>query len=174
MTDIPRASTPLAAAVSNFRLAFRNLEREMNFYLGAQADCCGLGIAQCHLLLEIASQGSESIGFFASRLDLDSSTVSRTADSLVKNGYLDRQDDPGNRRRQILSLSTKGQRRAAEIDKVCDSWYGDILSKMDEDDRATLLRLLPKLAESMRRFRDAAGSCCAIAHSDAKTRKDDR
>jgi DNA-binding MarR family transcriptional regulator len=162
--------TSSISAIRDFRRSFRDLEREMSFYIGAQADCCGLGLAQCHLLLEVEARGPESIGYFASRLDLDASTVSRSADSLVKTGLLCRHDDPSNRRRQIISLSCEGRTRAAEINRLCDSWYRQVLGSIGDGDRTALSTLLPALAEAMRRFRDAAGSCCARGQSEGDER----
>ncbi len=150
-------------SVRAFRKDLRTLERQLELALAAQTACCGVTQAQCHVLLALEGSEGVSIGELALLLELDASTLSRTVDGLVKADYLDRREDPSNRRRQLVTLTVKGQERVDAINERCDRYYGDILDNMDEQDVANLVKAVPALAELMRQWRLANGAegCCA-------------
>jgi DNA-binding MarR family transcriptional regulator len=118
-------STP---ELREFRRSLRALEREVELSLASQTECCGVTSAQCHILLEIEARGRASIGELAESLELDPSTLSRTADSLVKAALVSRFDDPANRRRQILELLPLGRNKVDYINRVCDEYYEGVLA----------------------------------------------
>jgi DNA-binding MarR family transcriptional regulator len=160
MQDNSKATEPSLETLRSFRRDLRSLEREIALALEAQTDCCGVTTAQCHLLLEVAFHGKASIGEAAAALEVDASSLSRTADSLVKAGYLAREDDPDNRRRQILSLTAKGQAKVDEIDERCDAYYSSALAPMRETERKALLESLPILASLLKCERTSQPACC--------------
>ncbi len=136
--------------VRAFRAALRSLVRALDGSLRAQAGASGVSTAQCHLLLEAAEGGEASIGEYARRLSLDQSTLSRTADGLVRLGYLERRPDPANRRRQLVRASRSGLKKAAGINLACDADYGRVLERIPEEGRAALLDYLGLLAQALR------------------------
>jgi len=154
-----RAGTNPARA---FRAALRSLEREVELALLAQTECCGVSLAQCHLLLELEARGPGSIGDFAAALELDASTLSRTSDGLVRAGLASREEDPANRRRQILGLSPAGAAKVGAINELCDAWYGSILDGIPERRRRAAVESLGLLADSLRAARARGGGCCAV------------
>jgi DNA-binding MarR family transcriptional regulator len=93
----------------SFRAKLRILEREIGRCLEDQTDCCGVTVAQCHVLLELDGLGSVNLKAIADRLELDKSTLSRAVDSLVQLGLAARKEDPENRRQQIISLTKSGE-----------------------------------------------------------------
>lgn len=139
--------------IRSFRRSLRALERQVEFSLSAQTDCCGVTPAQCHLLLEVADREGASVAELAEALELDASTLSRAVDGLVKAGYLLRVEDPENRRRYVVSLAKPGLRKVAEIDGACDTYYRGMLSTLAPRERLQVAKLLPRLAEAMRSYR---------------------
>jgi DNA-binding MarR family transcriptional regulator len=156
------AGPQASALLREFRQALRALEREVELCLLAQTDCCGVSVAQCHLLLELEIRGEGSIGDFAGLLDLDASTLSRTVDGLVRGGLLLRADDPVNRRRQIVSLSEAGKAKLDSINALCDDYYRSLLSPFSEDQREKVREGVALLAEAMRSRRKSGDlDCCS-------------
>jgi DNA-binding MarR family transcriptional regulator len=149
-----------AAEIRDFRRSLRALEREVELSLALQTECCGVTSAQCHILLEIEARGSSSVGELAGALELDPSTLSRSADSLVKAGLISRADDPDNRRRQILALSPSGRDKVDYINEACDEYYEAILAEADEARRRSVAEAVAFLAGSIRARRLASVSCC--------------
>jgi DNA-binding MarR family transcriptional regulator len=150
-------NTPIP--VRDFRRSLRALEREVERSLASQTECCGVTSAQCHLLLEIADRGSASIGELAESLELDPSTLSRTADSLVRAHLVSRVDDPANRRRQILDLSPSGREKVDFIDRLCDTYYESILAEAETAQRREIISAVGYLAQTIRAKRLPGVSC---------------
>jgi DNA-binding MarR family transcriptional regulator len=143
-------------AIRAFRKGIRTLERQIELSLKGQTDCCGVTPAQCHLLLEVADKGDPSVGELADALELDASTLSRAVDGLVRLGFVERREDPDNRRRYIVSLSSKGRKKVDEIDGVCDAYYDGFLKGLPQAERKILVESLPRLVTAFRDWRTAA------------------
>lgn len=147
------------APVREFRRYIREIEREVAYQLKNQSGCCGVTLAQCHCLMELDESGATSIVDLSQRLRLDTSTLSRTVDGLVREGYVERTLNPDNRRFVTVRLTDSGTVKAGEINAVCDSFYTDLLRDYPEG-QAALLEAVKRLADIMTHKRDLA--CCAI------------
>jgi DNA-binding MarR family transcriptional regulator len=102
-----------AKTIEEFRRHLRTIERGVEFNLKSQTACCGASLAQCHLIVELGEKGTSSLVDLAGKLKLDTSTLSRTADALVKSGTISREVDAANRRYIRLSLTAKGREKMA-------------------------------------------------------------
>lgn len=152
--------------IRKFRRELRALERRVERALAEQSSCCGVTPAQCHAVLALEEAGPTSLGELAAALELDSSTLSRTVDGLVKEGLARRREDPENRRRAIVSLSPAGEAAAARINEACDRYYRSLLSSLSETDAVGVVRAVPILAEALRAWSSAGEGCCG-RESDA-------
>jgi len=158
-------------ALRSFRAKLRILEREIGRCLEEQTDCCGVTVAQCHVLLELDGLRSVNLQALADRLELDKSTLSRAIDSLVKLGLVARKEDPENRRQQILSLSKAGERRVADIHQCCDAYYQQMLARVTPVDLPAIVRGIEGLAEAMLAQRKDAGRMQCCRETTAKTNR---
>ena len=59
--------------------------------------------------------------------------------------YIERMEDPQNRRKKIVRLTSKGVEKADEIITVITGWENEITSKLTDDETATLKKILFKL-----------------------------
>src|SRR5512133_3813771 len=100
MTNIEKAD--------QLRELIRYLERKFGILEDGELSCCGISMAQCHALVEIGRAGSISLIDLAKLLDLDSSTMSRTVNGLVRNEIVERELDPSDRRYVTIKLTSKG------------------------------------------------------------------
>ena len=115
--------------------------------------------AMMFVLHQVQAYGSLRVSELASCLGLDTSTASRHVRSLEDGGYLARTGDPGDRRASRVRVTPRGRgaltramrARAAVVDRAIADW--------PDDDRATLARLMTRLAESLDRL-----------HTDPETR----
>lgn len=145
----------------HFRRALRVLENEITRTLAGQSGCCGVTSAQCHLLLEAESQEGANLQDLADSLELDKSTLSRTVDSLCRDGLLDRRDDPANRRRVSISLSSAGKVKTDAINELCDTAYGRVFAYIPEDRHESVIEAVSLLAAAMRKSRkEGEAPCC--------------
>lgn len=134
------------AAVRVLRRHLRVIEREVERQLKGQTLCCGVTSAQCHVLLELADAGESSLVTLSERLKLDTSTLSRTVDGLVRTGYVDRITDPANRRYVLLGLTTKGKRKVDFIDRMSDRFYLELVGQVSKQRLAALMQSVELLA----------------------------
>ena len=141
------------STVRDFRRSLRTLEREIELSIAAETECCGVTVAQCHLLLELEHRGPSYVCELAESLALDQSTLSRTADGLVKAGLASRAEDPRNRRRQILDLSPEGREKADYINRRCDERYARVLGAEGLGDGAAAAGTVAALARALRALR---------------------
>lgn len=154
------------AAIQAFRSDLRVLEREAVRLLQAETACCGVTLAQCHVLLQLARTGSPSLSELAEGLALDKSTLSRTVEGLVKAGLVHRVVDPSDRRAVRLTCTPAGFANVASINESCDRRYAALLSRASEVRRQQIIDTVRFLADGLRGDRirnDArAGACCGV------------
>ncbi len=115
--------------MSNESKQFREQIRLLNRNLGLlnknsnNTFCCSkVTLSQCHALVEIGRADAISLKDLAALLLLDTSTTSRTVDSLVRKGYAKRVTDPADRRGINILLTKTGQ-----------VLFNDIENKMEKD-----------------------------------------
>ena len=99
-------------------------------------------------------------------MELDKSTLSRTVDSLVREGFATRITDTDDRRAVKIGLSEKGAEKARTINTLCDKYYEEILSGIPLKERKEVIESVAVLAESMRSFRTRTSCCGNKGESD--------
>jgi DNA-binding MarR family transcriptional regulator len=135
-----------------FRQDLRVLEREIVRQLEDETGCCGVTLTQCHVLLEL-SASELSLSGLAALLNLDSSTLSRTVETMVQAGWVERTVNRADRRGVRLTLARAGRDKAATINRKCDRYYSALLGLLDEKDQRQIARAVRLLADGMRRAR---------------------
>jgi len=143
--------------IGRFRRDLRVLEREIARSLSSETGCCGVTLAQCHLLMEVAEKGRTGVTELSAVLELDKSTLSRAVDGLVQSGLLNREPDPENRRCQVVSLTPKGRKKADSINGLCDESYRLMFSFIPEGKRASVAEAVSLLGTAMHCMRR---ECC--------------
>jgi DNA-binding MarR family transcriptional regulator len=76
---------------------------------------------------------------------LETDKITRIVDTLVGNGLAKRQQDSADRRRVIVSLTAKGKRINAKIEKMIATMEREFLIVLDRDEREILYDLLDRL-----------------------------
>lgn len=147
-------------ALRNFRHALRQLETEIGLGLSGQTACCGVTVAQCHLLLETERCGGACLGDLADSLATDKSALSRTVESLVRDGLVERAQNPENRRKVSIRLTGAGAEKAESINLICDESHERVFSLIPADKHDQVVESVVLLASAMRRSRKEASCPC--------------
>lgn len=134
--------------IRHFRRVLRKFEQVTSFQ--ANLCCLGVTVPQCHALLEIEYLGEATIGTLAEQLNLDKSTLSRTVDSLVKQGLVERLPDPQDRRYMIVRLSPQGKQTCDAINESNDEFYRQIIASFPEARRDDLLEAIQLFVSAIR------------------------
>jgi len=137
------------------REMLRVLVRRLGILERSEASCCGITLAQCHAIVEVGRRGSISVNELAELLNLDKSTVSRSVDNLVNNGYIVRKNDPDDRRYVTLCLTEKGLETYNDVEKGMEEYFSDILSRIPESKREQVIESLSYVINAVQQSK-----CC--------------
>jgi DNA-binding MarR family transcriptional regulator len=152
-------------AIETFRRNLRVLEREVMRQLQTETACCGVTLAQCHVLLELSASGARSLKELVGALGLDKSTLSRTVEGLVKAGLVNRVVDAADRRFVRMTCTKPGLDRVGSINDACNREYAALLTATSLTRRQHIVETVQFLADAMSRRRRGigvgAGACCA-------------
>jgi DNA-binding MarR family transcriptional regulator len=146
--------------IDRLRSALRRFERIHRVLMEDDDCCCGLTTTQCHPLLEIDKVGHSNLGDLAQTLGIDSSTMSRTIDGLVRAGLIDRRPDAEDRRRVVLTLTTVGKRLCDDINGRNNVFYGGVLDRLPEAGRASAVSAFEDLVSALERALSGRSECC--------------
>jgi DNA-binding MarR family transcriptional regulator len=146
--------------VPAFRAALRRIERSIGFQTKDGATCCGVTLAQCHALIEIGAGPGLSVKELSARLGLDKSTLSRTVETLVKDGLADRAPDPSDRRAVAVRLTKKGLASLAVIDKAWNAWGDALFRGIPKARHAQVLETLTLVADALETGFVSPTGCC--------------
>lgn len=76
---------------------------------------------------------------------IDRSDVVATLNDLVASGFVVKQPDPADGRRNIITITEPGGRALDRLDAVLDDVQEAVLAPLDRNEREALVRLLAKI-----------------------------
>ena len=102
------------------------------------------------ILIKLGPDGEARIGELASRLDLPLSTVSWVADRMVQNGYLERFQDPDDRRAVMVRAASKGKETHGRHRRVFGDVASTLLMLLTDEEKEKFMAILRRIEEQMR------------------------
>lgn len=135
----------------------RILLRESYDVSGDQQGGCDLTYSQCHTLLEVGARGEVSLGELASALGLDTSTLSRTIQSLVVLDLVTRTANERDRRCVKISLSGKGREVYEQIGRLYHDFITRVFALIPARNQGAVLRDIGLFADAMKRANEPRG-----------------
>lgn len=100
------------------------------FYLSPQ---------QSYVLSVVKEAGSINPGEVARRLGLEKSHLTKIVNSLIELGAIKKKTDTEDRRRQLLTLTSKGSTIFRELDKASIESYSRFMEVIPEDERESVI-----------------------------------
>ena len=137
-------------SVRKFRETLSGAYRRFNALQRGEKRCFGVTMSQCVTLELLHHAGRLPVRELAEQLGLDTSTVSRVADVLVRDGLLRRsRDEKGDRRRVFVSLSARGRALATKLESCADAYCERILERIPAGRREDVMQALDILVTAI-------------------------
>ncbi len=144
-----------ATEAATLRELLRVLIRKLGILERSEASCCEMTLSQCHALVEIGRAGMLSVNQLSDRLGLDKSTVSRSADKLVLDGLLLREEAANDRRYVSLKLSNEGIAAYNNLEWRMTTYFDSVVKEIDPVEREMVLKGLHALTKALK-----SNKCC--------------
>ncbi len=127
------------------RFLILGAQREGNCIFAALLAPLGLTPSQAEALRVLQDAGSLSLIGLGSRLVCEGGSPSRLVSTVVDKGWVERKEDPKDRRLVTLRLTKSGTHLARQVRKVEDQLHGWIGQKLGPQEVGTAARALRSL-----------------------------
>lgn len=135
----------------------QKLVRGFQLFEKDQIKVHGFTSSQCYAMLEIFRVGSLTMNELSEKMNLDSSTMTRVIDKLVRDELINRDKDSSDRRIVVVSLTDKGNEAAKKLNASVNEYYKRIISSIPEGEVEDIFQCLSKLLKA---FEKANPNCC--------------
>ena len=99
------------------------------------------------ILAALDEFGPDSQVRIGQRCGIDQSDMHTMLNELTEQGHVARTSDPGDRRRNLITLTAAGRRRLEELDTTLTGVQHDILDTLSATERDTLTVLLTRILD---------------------------
>jgi DNA-binding MarR family transcriptional regulator len=112
----------------------------------------GLSMPQFSILMQLHYRGAFSISEISDRFGISVPAASQLVEKLVQAGYLERAEDPNDRRAKLLPLSAKGKKLIEQGLSRRYRWMDNLMNDLNAEERAKVvdgLMILSKAAQKV-------------------------
>ncbi len=135
-------SAPLRAWMDVF------MHRSMRGW-GQFAKSIGLSMPQVSILMQLHYKGSCGLSQISERFDISAAAASQLADKLVQAGYLERDEDPSDRRAKLLRLSENGSKLVKKGIEERYRWMENLTASFTAEEQKKIVDALEMLTEAV-------------------------
>lgn len=142
---------------NEFSLFVSQLVKKLSLLNRDQKSCYGLTMSQCFTIEALAQNGMLTMNKLSQELGVTVSTMTRIIDVLLRDGNVDRRDNPDDRRQVCIELTPKGKSLAEKLRQCSDHYARDILDQIPEKQRSGVIRSLKMLVSAVE---SSKKKCC--------------
>jgi MarR family transcriptional regulator, organic hydroperoxide resistance regulator len=116
------------------------------------AKSTGLSMPQFSILMQLHHKGACGVSDVSERFDISNAAASQLVEKLVQGEYVERAEDPNDRRAKVLQLTPKGKDLIEAGFNERYRWMDELTSRMNSEENkkvAEALAILTKAAQAM-------------------------
>ena len=115
---------------------------------GLFAKSTGLSMPQFSLLMQMHHKGACGMSEVSERFEITPAAASQLVDKLVQNGFIQREEDPNDRRAKLLNLTDKGRELIQRGIQERYRWVERLAEKLSSEERAQISDALNIMTEA--------------------------
>jgi len=104
-----------------------------------------------YILLYLFSKDNVTQEDIAAYFAIDKGSISKSVNSLVKKGYVEKTENPDNRRANLVSLTKLGRSTFEENNKLLKEWHKSVMQGITIKEFEQLKDILARMAENARK-----------------------
>lgn len=117
----------------------------------------GFTISQCYSLIELSKHENLTMNELSHKMNLNSSTMTRNIDKLVRGGYISREKHEEDRRIVFVKLTEEGKAASEMLNNNISDYYRKIISNLQTD---SMREVLDSVSLLLGAFEKANPNCC--------------
>ena len=115
---------------------------------GHFAKSSGLSMPQFSVLMQLHHKGACGMSQISERFEVTPAAASQLVDKLVQSGFIQRVEDPSDRRAKLLSLTDKGKAFVEQGIEERYRWVEELAAKLSAEERAQISAALNIMTEA--------------------------
>jgi DNA-binding MarR family transcriptional regulator len=115
------------------------------------AKSTGLSMPQFSILMQLHHKGGCGVSDISERFDITNAAASQLVDKLVHAGYLERAEDPSDRRAKVLNLTEKGRSFVEQGIQARHRWLNELVKNLSVEEKVKVSEALTILTEAAQR-----------------------
>src|SRR5690349_15496794 len=119
---------------------------------GFFAKSSGLSMPQLTIMMQLHYKGTCGMSDVSERLGVTPAAASQLAEKLVQSGYLERTEDPDDRRAKLLRLTREGSKLVSDGIEERYRWMEDISKNLSAEDNQKVEEALTILTQAARKL----------------------
>ncbi len=148
---------PEECCVEDVGLMVQRLVRVMQLFERDQIKPFGFTTSQCYVLIELKKSESLTMNELSEKMNLNTSTMTRIINNLVRDKYIQRAQHEGDRRIVIVELTEKGLDMANQLELSIIDYYKKIVANLPPGQINDVLKAVSLLIDA---FDKANPNCC--------------
>lgn len=120
------------------------------------AKSTGLSMPQFSVLMQLHHKGPCGMSEISERFDITAAAASQLTEKLVQGGYIERAEDPNDRRAKSIQLTPKGKELVDAGMTERYRWMDELVSKLSAEDKPKVVEALKVLTEAAKQLEENA------------------
>lgn len=116
----------------------------------------GLTMPQFSILMQLHYKGSCGMSEISEHFDISNAAASQLVEKLVQGGYIERDEDPNDRRAKQIQLTSKGRKLIEMGVNERYRWMDDLTSKLSAEEKIQVAESFKVLTEAAAQLEEKA------------------